>query len=412
MRILIMTDSPNIPTGQGRVGREIAMGLQRHGHQIGYIGWFQHPDAPTIPPPGIRLWPTNNSHYGSDILDRVVNSFQPDVLLTISDFWNIWYITDPNVCRTRRYFQWCSYIPVDGEPIGGGIPPGIRNIIADVDIPIAYTDYAKNAVLKSIFDQETRNRIRTIYHGVDTSVFKPLPREERERLRAHYGLQDKFVFLTVSRNQSRKNIPELFRAWKQFAELPETRGRVVLWPHMVFNDPMGWRIDDLMDVLKLRNTNSIMYFEEVAHSYSELVLIPDKKLAELYQLADAFILIAGEGFGLPTFEAMASRLPCILLDSAASSELGADGRAELVPSAGAITWTGGQLTQRPLPSVDAVVASMEKVWRNRQYRQSIAEKGYEFATKHTWQAVTDQWAAMFLEHEVPFLKPKMMEVVA
>ncbi len=145
MRLLLMTDSLNMPTGFGRVGRELALGLQKRGHEIGYIGWFQHNDIPAAQPQGIKCWFTNNQHYGADILDNIVNKFQPDVLLTIGDLWHLSYIADPNICRTRRFFQWSNYISVDGEPICGGVPPAIKPIIEDIDIPVAYTDYAKRS---------------------------------------------------------------------------------------------------------------------------------------------------------------------------------------------------------------------------------------------------------------------------
>lgn len=410
MRIILMSDSVNLPTGMGRLTRELVTGLQKRGHEMGHLGWFQHSEVPVRTPEGVRAWYTNNQHYGADVLDSVVNNFQPDVLLTIGDFWHLNYIADPNICRTRRFFQWCSYIPVDGEPINGGLPPSIKPIIEDIDIPVAYTDYAKNAVLKSIHDQETRNRIRTIYHGVDTKTFKPADKKRRAEIRAQYKIGDKFIFLTVCRNQSRKNIPELLRTWKRFSEMPENKDRVILWPHMYFDDPMGWKIDDLLEILSLRN-NSIMYFDQVAHSGGEMFLLPDKQLAELYQIADAFILLSGEGFGLPTFEAMATGIPCILLDHSASAELGAEGRAELVPEGGSLTWTGGHLTQRPIPDFDKTLEAMQRILSNRPHRESIAKAGYEFATQYSWDVICDQWNSLFLEIEIPFMKPKKFEVI-
>lgn len=410
MRILIMTDAPNLPTGQARVGREIATGLKRHGHDVGYLGWFQVPEIAATAPAGIHYWWTNNSYYGQDILDRIVQTFQPDVVLTIGDFWNLNYIADPNICRTRRRFQWCSYIPVDGEPINGGLPPSIRPIIEDIDIPVAYTNYAKDAVLKSIFDQETRNRLRVIYHGVDTKTFKPDP-SNRVKIREQYGMEDKFVFLSVSRNQSRKNIPELFRAWKIFSELPEVRGKVCLWPHMQFTDRAGWNIDDLLTVLNLRN-NSIMYYNQVAHSQSEMMMVPDNEVATLYQIADVFVLLSGEGFGLPIFEAMASNLPCILLNHSACGELGANGRAHLIDVQDSVTWTGSHLTQRPIPRVNDVVDAMLKIYKDSAYRTKMAIAGREFATQYTWDNVLTEWNDVFMSFEVPFIKPMQMEVVS
>ena len=183
MKILILTDSMFIPSGQGRVGREIAHGLGKRGHQIGYIGLWHRQDIFPNAPYNIQFWPTNNNYHGQDVLDGVIKSFRPDMLLTIGDFWNLAYIADPILCRTRRLFQWCSYIPVDGEPINGGLPPGIQKVIEDIDIPIAYTNYAKNVVLKCVNDQETRNRLQVIYHGVDTNIYHRLDSEKRNLLR-------------------------------------------------------------------------------------------------------------------------------------------------------------------------------------------------------------------------------------
>ncbi len=410
MRILCMSDSLFIPTGLGRVGKEIAVGLAKKGHEIGYIGWFHRDGVPFNVPAGITYWHTNNNFYGQDILDTVVMNFQPEIVLTIGDMWWLAYIANPNLCRTRGMFQWCCYIPVDGEPIGGGLPPAIIEAVKDIDLPVAYTDYAKEAILKSIEDPETRLRLETIYHGVDTDLFKPAEYSERKKMREQFGVDDKFIFLNVSRNQSRKNIPELLRAWKKFSELPETRGKVVLWPHMHFNDPMGWQIDNLMKVLDLKN-QSILFYEQIAHGPSELSLLSDADLAKLYQIADAFVLISGEGFGLPIFEAMATKLPCVLLDYAAASELGADKRAELV-SGDAATWTGLHLTQRPLPSIDAICDSLKRVYMDPAYRREIAQRGYDFAVKFTWQSVVNDWHNYFIRQEIPFIKEKELEVIA
>ena len=405
-----MTDSPFIPTGQAKVGREIAVGLASRGHEVGYIGWFHRADIFPNLPHNIQFWWTNNAHYGADVLDSVCQQFLPDVVITIGDFWNLAWITDPHICKTRRYFQWCSYIPVDGEPANGGLPPSIIKTVEDIDIPVAYTNYAKNAVLKSVRDEETRARIQTIYHGVDTNIFKPLDPIERRKIRENFGLQDKFLFLTVSRNQSRKNIPKLLQCWNKFSRIPEFKDKVVLWPHMNFNDPMGWKIDDILDEQDMRN-HSIMYYEQIAHGASEMNLMPETELAKLYQIADAFVLLSGEGFGLPTIEAMATRLPCILLNHSASGEIGADGRAHLIDNLYSQTWTGGHLTERPVPDSDATIEAFKKIYRDRQYRESIAQKGYEFAKEYTWERVLNDWNSLFLNYEIPFLKPIKLETV-
>lgn len=410
MKILIMTDSPFINSGQARVGREIAIGLARRGHVLGYIGWWH--DANIVPnlPHNIQFWWTNNSYYGSDILDRVIGAFRPDVLLTIGDMWNLDYICDPKYCTTRKYFQWCSYIPVDGEPECGGLPPGIIKTIEEIDIPVAYTEYAKTAILKSVKDRETRDRIKVIYHGVDTNTFHPVDPTERRKMREEIGIDDKFVFLTVSRNQSRKNVPELFKAWKEFSEFPAVKNKSIFWPHMNFKDRAGWDLDDMILTMGLKN-NSIMYYDNVAHSENEKSGISEADLARLYQMADAFILLSNEGFGLPTLEAMATRLPCILLDHSASSEIGSGGRSFLIPKSGSLTWVGRYLTEKPVPDIRLAVDAMKTVMFDKKHREEIASAGYEFATRTTWDSVTEDWNGLFNAIEVPFLRSIKMEEV-
>lgn len=410
MKILIMTDSPFIPTGQARVGREIAVGLSNRGFEIGYIGWWHQSSIIPNLPNNIQFWWTNNKLYGEDVFDQVVNYFRPDIVLTIGDFWFLEYISDMNRCRTRRLFQWCSYIPVDGEPLNGGLPPAIIKTIEDIDIPVAYTNYAKDAVLKSVMNEETRNRIRTIYHGIDLKQFKQLEPSLRRKEKEKYGIHDKFMFLNVSRNQSRKNIPELMKAWKIFSELPETKGKVILWPHMNFKDSMGWDIDDMIKAFKLNN-QSIMYYKQIAYGANEFQMLKDDELAMLYQISDAFILLSNEGFGLPTFEAMATRVPCILLNHSASAEIGAQGRSHLVDISGSATWVGRFLTEKPVPDVDLTVEGMLKIFRDKKYRDAVATTGFEFVKQYTWDSIVDEWSMLFTEIEIPFIKPMRMEVV-
>ena len=42
-------------------------------------------------------------------------------------------------------------------------------------------------------------------------------------------------------------------------------------------------------------------------------------LNDIYNLSDCYLSLSSEGFGLPTLEAMATKLPCILLNHSASA---------------------------------------------------------------------------------------------
>ena len=69
------------------------------------------------------------------------------------------------------------------------------------------------------------------------------------------------------------------------------------------------------------------------------------------------------------------------------------------------------MTQRPIPDIDKVLASMKKVIKDKNYRESIAQKGYDFATEYTWERIVNEWSVYFTKKEIPFLSPMEMEVI-
>ena len=88
------------------------------------------------------------------------------------------------------------------------------------------------AVLRKDFDGYEST---CIPHGVDCNFFKP---------KMNIKPDDAFVVGTVARNQHRKNIPRLMKAYKTFVEenkLTPKDSRLLL--HMFWEDGMGWNID-------------------------------------------------------------------------------------------------------------------------------------------------------------------------
>jgi glycosyltransferase involved in cell wall biosynthesis len=81
--------------------------------------------------------------------------------------------------------------------------------------------------------------------GVDTGVFHPLP--DRDGLKQRYGLEGKFVIGFFGRNQPRKQIPVLIKAFARFAE---GKSDVLLYLH-TDPDDVGWRLLDLLEIYQL-----------------------------------------------------------------------------------------------------------------------------------------------------------------
>lgn len=405
-KILIMTDNANIPTGMGRVGREIALGLQRLGHEIIYLGWFSPTWLESTMP--FRVYRTSNNYYGSDIFDRVVHDERPDVVLTVGDIWMVQYIADPNVCRSRPWFQWIGYVPIDGVALNGGVPNSWISVLDDMDVVVPYTEYGKEAIGKSL--PHRLRSLKPIPHGVDTKVYHPLSDAERMDIRHGLGIRDdRIVFLTVARNQFRKNIPEFCKGWKLFRK-DGAHEKAVFWPHMGFQDPMGWDLSEVFSIYDIGN--DLMYFERVALGSNNVDLLPEAELMKLYNAADIFILMSGEGWGLPTLEAMACGKPCILMDHSANTELIGRGieRGLLVDVAG--TMTGAHSTERPFPDLNHLVKQMSVLYEDAELRRVLGARAAEFAKSLTWDSAVLQWNHVVETVVNPLTFERELEVIA
>jgi hypothetical protein len=79
-RILWMSDTPTFFTGFGTVTREVLHRLSPH-YTVGCLGWGHDGwpyDRDVFP---YDIYPTISGNFGRDTSPRVVQSFQPDVVV-------------------------------------------------------------------------------------------------------------------------------------------------------------------------------------------------------------------------------------------------------------------------------------------------------------------------------------------
>lgn len=392
MKVLLMSDTPSISTGMGRVHREIGRELKKRGYDVVSIGWFSAY--------WLKDWTewksyrTNNMYYGSDVFDEVVYKESPDIVLTIGDIWMVDYIVDRSRCKSRVLFQWVMYTPIDGEAFGGGVPTSWLPTFRDADAVVAYIEYGKNAILKSL--PNLKDRINVVPHGVDLEIYKNVGQEKRLALRKSIGIEDDMVlFLMVVRNQFRKNIPEFCKGWKEFTKNKDKKA--LFWPHMTFKDSMGWDLREIFEIYGMQK--DLVYFKEVADAPTNVDLIPEKRLAEVYNVADVVIMMGGEGFGLPTLEAMACGKTVLAIKHSANIEL-VEGRGELVEVENYIT--GSHSTERPVPSIKDLAEKLEVLYSNPKLREEYGKRSEEFAKGLTWGKVGDDWDMLLKRIGSPF----------
>ena len=139
-------------------------------------------------------------------------------------------------------------------------------------------------------------------HAVDTTIFKPMPREEINiRKKEHFGEDQKFTFIWNNRNARRKMSSSLMYWFNDFAEeVGPDKVRLIM--HTEPKDPNG---PDLISILKnLKADDGRIVFSTQK--------VPPEALAIMYNISDCTINISdAEGFGLGTLESLACGVPII-----------------------------------------------------------------------------------------------------
>lgn len=102
--------------------------------------------------------------------------------------------------------------------------------------------------------------------------------------------------------------------------------------------------------------------------------VPDQELAVLYQHALAFVFPSfSEGFGLPGLEAMAAGCPVISSNAGALPEIYADSAVYFDPT-----------SERELTE------GIEKIRRDKKYREELIKKGKERAKQFSWEKCAEE----------------------
>jgi len=356
MKIMPVSDSPWAPTGFGTNTRNIASIFADKGHQVGYAGCQNNEHVPEWETPwplgqeekkvSMELLPMmhpGQEKFGEKSFPQWLEIFQPDLVFTHLDIQMFAYMTHAKKPTgvnlpflgdkgaplnfqeyqqlakkgwresKKEKFKIGSIIPIDGQPS----IPAWQETLQHVDYPVAMSQYGKTVMEEDFQDWKPLNPITYIPHGVDCNFFKPqdVPKPN----------PDTFIVGCVARNQHRKNIPRLMRSFKIFVERNDLSPEdTKLMLHMDWNDHMGWNIDymagpHVYDIAEYLMPPTMGNLEKGQHP-------DDLGMVNIYNLMDVHALpTGGEGFGIPTVEAMACGVPNIICNYTTSYELvGAD----------------------------------------------------------------------------------------
>ena len=214
---------------------------------------------------------------------------------------------------------------------------------------------------------------------------------DKEILRNKLGLKFKTMFSSVGRNTNRKQIPRLLEALKLALDKcgdPEALGLVL---HC--GDPTdmanmgGWKLPDLIKQMGLHNN---VVFSDMASN--PLHGVSREDMANIFGCTDAHVLATGgEGFGIPSAEAMSCGIPIILPDNSTGAELVGDDRGWLVPCSDNIIGPRWGV-KMGLVDIEELSEALLQIHNNPKEAKKRGKAARQFALDHLdWDNIAKQF---------------------
>lgn len=340
MKLLWHSNAPYTSTGYGQQTALFVQRLREH-YDI-TISAFYGLEGAVIPWKGLTVLPGMGQTYGNEtISEHIAVLFKgprEGLVLTLEDVW----VLDPEIWKN---FNVCSWVPVDHDPAPGPVKGFFANSGA---IPIAM----------SKFGQEQLAEFDPLYvpHGVDTEVYKPIPKDEA---REATGLPaDRFVVGMVAANKgeapSRKSFVEAFLAFKEFQD---DHPEAFLYLHTEATGRHGGiNLPALLEDVGI-DRKDVAWCDQYRALYFPY---KGEQMARFYSAMDVLLSPSmGEGFGVPVVEAQACGTPVIVSDFSAQPEL--CGAGWKVSGRKFYTAIG---SWQMMPDVESIIYALECAWRS------------------------------------------------
>jgi len=316
LRILIISDGPNIMTGYGQIARQFGKYLSKAGAEVAF-GSLQQMGAETyVRIDGDKYAPVYSCHGGqAPYVERTMMEYSPDVAVHIRDPVALTPQYFPGAYRMKPVASRYGCRVIHWAPVMGEMPTDVvRALYEDSDLVLAPTKYAYQIYLYSGLPA---NLMEVLNWGVDPEIYYP-DEGDRDLIGAS---PDSFLIGTVGvHDRGHKNYPLLMRV---VSELVKRGHRVELYMHTASG---AFHLEHYSETLgiKGRVIRPSLYIKDWG--------VRDDLMRRIYCTLDCYAsLSSAEGFNMPANEAAFCRRPIVLSGHPVHREL-LDGLACIVKS--------------------------------------------------------------------------------
>lgn len=384
-KILVYGDSPTVHTGFGVVSKNLLTRWEKLGHEIVVLGINHYGDPYNQKEFPFPIYPCDKGNmdmvYGYAKFWRIEQEFKPDIIFLLNDPWVIEKLYEFKPQGYKPEAKIIAYYPTDSAPL----QESWLNLLNSFDAQVAYSHYAESVITASNGGKRPKN-LHQIYHGVDTTIFKPV-NQQKARMKLNLPL-DAFIVGMVARNQYRKRFDILCQAFAEFAaDKPEAK----LYLHTAIQD-VGFDIPNLIRQFDLQG--KLIVTKDLTPSSG----VPPEALNYVYNTFDVNALISlGDGFGLPVAESMAVGCAQVVSGHSCLQEL-VEGHGGLtVKNAAKLMNVGGFNTWGMLTDYKDLVDKLNIMYKNPDLRIRYAKEAYNFIIqeKFTWDFAANQFNTIF-----------------
>lgn len=411
MKLLALCDSPTVSTGFGTVAAQLLPRWAKAGFEIdcwaiNFTGWgYRRAPFCELLPAGsnwtarldLFLKRLEDGGYTHCWLFQDHFQFSPEFAARFQE-----------ICA-RKQIRSLFYTPVDSDYLH----PDWTALLQAVDVPVAYTEHGRACIAAASRPKDSPSggtpeaRSSMVWcdivpHGVDGTVFKPLPAEKRATLRAGlwkpaWVAPDDFLLLNVNTNTRRKDPARSLEILAGLRARGIPAKLIMHMPDLCVDEQV--RLSEIAPQLGLEHGKHWGHHDMLFRNRHALLSTPE--LNKIYNVADCLLSTSlGEGWGLSITEALAAGLPVAIPDHTAPAEIARrlaelhPGRTVLLPCTDRVVLSFDHSRFRPRVNVDLAVAQIASAYELGLHR-SRPGLSPAAAAWLDWDRIAARWLELF-----------------